>query len=176
MNTRTTFVTVAIGAVLLIGGFSPLEAGEPLEASRLAKGITGTYWGQLDLTALNPASPRIESVGLYLDPFGGVFLTSEHEPGNLEAAGIGTWEHLGGGLIGIGVLSYRLPFTAAPDGTIVSDGGPVLKLGGTVSRDGNRGLVGSLTLSINDTPIVDGLPASFDRLTVADFPGASGER
>ena len=175
---------LAIGVLFVVGNPVPVEVG--------GEAIAGSYLALLDLGPLGFGS-RIETFGVYLDDNGGVLMTSEHED-DKESAGVGVWEHLGGGLIGIGTFNFR--FGPAPATSLCGFVGVtsppdncVLKLGATLSREhdsdsdsdsdsGGGVLVGELFLTIEN---LDGtvvhefpppLPITMERLRLEDFPGA----
>ncbi len=127
-------------AVLAIGAFLVATSAAPVAAQ--GKDIAGSYWALLNLDAIVDGG-RVETLGVILDQNGAVLFTSEHEA-DKESPGVGAWRHLPGGLIGMGASSFR--FGPNPVDSICAligvDSPPdncVLKVGGTLSRDGAGG-------------------------------------
>ena len=170
-------------AIIVVAVLFVVGSAAPVEAKKGGRSIAGSYWALLDLGALG--DPRIEALGVILDQNGSVLFTSEHEA-DKESPGVGAWRHLPGGKIGMGAASFRFGpnpidsvcalvlVTSPPDNC-------VLKVGGTLSRDGNGGLEGDLFLTVEN---LDGsevltipapLPITMERLRPSDFPGALGE-
>jgi hypothetical protein len=171
-----------IGALLLIasaGGLQAQGGNQPVFSSGFQRGVAGLYVGTLDFTPLG--IPSLEPIALRLDQLGGAILVSFHEETERESATIGIWENVGGGRLGLGIIMYRRGTAAcsvitAPDGA--ADDTCVLRIGATLSRDGDDGLVGSIVLTFEEVDATTGdtvqvitppLPTVFERQTLADF-------
>lgn len=186
MNQKVILKTLAmltIGVLFAVANPARVEAQGVggVGAGTAARDVAGSYLALLDLTPLG-FGPRIETLGMILDDDGSVVMTSEHEE-DKESAGVGVWQHLGSGAIGIGVASFRLGpdpgtsicgvvgLTSPPDNCF-------LKVGGVLVRADGGGLVGELLLTVETldgaTQFVfpDPLPIAMRRLTLDEFPGA----
>ena len=126
-------------------------------------------------------TPRIEALYVVLDQSGAAVFSSEHEA-DKESAGIGVWQWIRGGRIGLGIASFRYgpnptDSVCALVGVTSPPGNCVLKVGGTLSRQGDGSLAGALFLTIEDLDgagltLPDEFPIIMRRLSLEDFPGA----
>ncbi|MDX1384327.1 MAG: hypothetical protein R3190_11820 [Thermoanaerobaculia bacterium] len=167
----SSFVTVlAVGALVFSSAGPAVAQGGS---------IAGSYWAFLDLGALG--APRIEQLGIILDDNGSVLLVSEHED-DKESTGVGAWGHLPGGLIGMGVASFRYG-GAMPVCDLVGETSPpdncILKVGGVLGRDPDGGLSGIMYLTVENlagSSVLEFAPLEFpitmEKLGLGDFPGA----
>lgn len=148
-------------------------------------GHDGTYVAELDLNPLG--INRIEAMALTLHRNGTVTFISEHEPGEVSSSGLGVWERLGRGKIGIGIMMYRM---SEPDAPIIcanlmvqTPDNCVLKLGMKLTRESWGAYTGNQLLTI-EGPTVPGeekvaveipveLPFKMRRVDLSEFPGAS---
>lgn len=164
-----SLAVVAIGALFIVGSAVPAGAA-----------IAGPYIARLDLGPIGVE--RIEILGVILHESGAVTFMSEHE-GDKESAGVGVWEDLGGGLISIGVFSFR--YGPTPETSICGVVGVTsppnncfLQVGGILMQSG-KNFVGELILSIkkkgkNDPVVLGGpLPVRMRPLLPSRFPGAT---
>lgn len=176
-----SFATFVIGMLFVVGNPVPAEAQGTSAGARATSDIPGSYLAMLDLTPLG-FGPRIEALGVSLDSGGRALMVSEHEA-DKESAGVGVWGHVRGGMIGMGILSFRIgPDPASSICGLVGATSPpencYLKVGGTLGRKAGGGLEGELFLTIESLDGADvftfpnPLPISMERLSLQDFPGA----
>jgi hypothetical protein len=184
MHQKRVSKWLALVVVATLVGVGPVT-GEPPHASpraRASSDIPGSYLALLDLTPLG-FGPRIEALGVSLDSGGRALMISEHE-NDKESAGVGVWEHLRAGRIGLGILSFRIgPDPASSICGLAGATSPpdncFLKVGGTLGRATGGGLEGELLLTIEslDGSVVftfpEPLPLVMQPMTLADFPGAA---
>lgn len=137
--------------------------------------IVGAYSAKLDLNPLGVN--RIEAMAIILHQNGTVNYISEHEPNDLESAGIGVWKRLSKKRIGVGILNFRMGVEGGC--TFIGAFPPdncVLKLGATLEQKARGHLVGELVLSFESVDagplVLPPLPFSMERLKIEDFPGA----
>ncbi len=173
MGRRTTLnLVVAVVTAVLLAGAAGAQGFGPF-------GIPGAYRAELDLGALG--EPRIEILYVILDANRSVLFTSEHEA-DKESPGVGAWRPIGGGQIALGAASFR--YGPDPETSICGvvevespPGNCVLKVGGTVRRQGSGVLGGDLFLAIETTDgstsveLPGALPIVMERLSASDFPG-----
>jgi hypothetical protein len=171
-----SLAVLAIGALCVVA--SPVAVAAADSAPVGGQSIAGAYLGLLDLTPLG-FGPRIETVYIVLDNSGAAVFTSEHEE-DKESAGVGVWQQISHGTIGLGVASFRYgPDIATSICALVGVDSPpgncVLKVAGTVARAEGGGLEGALLLSVEDldatvvVTIPAWLPLSMEKLTLGDF-------
>ena len=174
--TSKSLLVLAVAVLFVVGAPLPVAADDDDRPSRVA----GAYRAELDLGALG--APRIEILYVIMGLEGSVLFTSEHEA-DKESAGVGIWRRVSGGGIFLGAASFRYgpdPATSACAGVGVTSppGNCVLKVGGTVERQGDGSYAGNLFLSIETTDassvieVPAPLPITMERLTPGDFPGA----
>jgi hypothetical protein len=168
------FVLLLYRSSLLLG----LIVASPTVFATTGEGsIPGTYSALLDLEPLG--TPRIEALGVVLGRDGGVIIVTEHEA-DKESTGVGIWERLPGGLIGMGALSFRF----GPDpvasicglvGVISPPGNCVLKFGATLRQEMDGILVGEMIITVESTDgsvvlvLPDALPIFMEPLRLEDF-------
>ena len=123
-------------------------------------------------------SVQINSFGFVLHPDGTLIATSEHEVDDLESAGIGVWEPLRGGQIGLGYFNWRIGTGGGCTAFfgVVPPANCSLRLGAIVNREDGR-LVGNALVSFEKRDgtiftIPVPLPFTMTRLNLEDFPGA----
>jgi hypothetical protein len=173
---------LVVGVLFVVGDPMPVQARGASAGARATSDIPGSYLAMLDLTPLG-FGPRIEALGVVLDSGGRALFISEHEA-DRESAGVGVWGHLRGGMIGLGILSFRIgPEPATSICGLVGATSPpencFLKVGGTLGRTTGGGLEGELFLTIESldgmsvVTLPNPLPLSMERLSLQDFPGAS---
>lgn len=184
MNQEPVFKSLAmlvIGVLVVVGNPAPVEAQSASAEARATSDVPGSYLAMLDLTPLG-FGPRIEALGVYLDSGGRALFISEHEA-DKESAGVGLWGHLRGGMIGMGIVSFRYGPDAASSicglvGAISPPENCFVKVGATLGRKTGGGLEGEMFLTIesldgtNVFTFPNPLPISMERLTLQDFPGA----
>ncbi len=180
MNKRTlcSLGLLLAGMALASAAAADGDSDSDSDSDRHHQGpIFGAYIAQLDLSPIDP-SGRIEALGIVLHADGTVSYISEHEPMDLESAGIGLWERLRGRRIGMGVLGFHVGDSSGcffifgilpPDNC-------VLKIGATFDREKSGRLVGKAILTFET---LDGVPfelppldITMERLSLKDFPGA----